>query len=66
MKKEYDLSKGERGKFYRKGAIHQLPIYLDAKVLAQVERIAEKKGMDITDVVNEVLKGELELLRKLT
>jgi hypothetical protein len=32
MKREYDFSKGLRGKFYRKGAKLCLPIYLDAKV----------------------------------
>ena len=42
MKREYDFSKAEQGKFYRKGAVIQLPIYLDAKVQAQVERVARK------------------------
>lgn len=32
MKKEYDFSKGERGKFYRLDAELELPIYLDADV----------------------------------
>jgi len=34
MKRDYDFSKGERGKFYRKNAEIRLPIYLDAKVQA--------------------------------
>jgi hypothetical protein len=29
MKKEYDFSKGERGKFYRAGAKLNLPVYLE-------------------------------------
>jgi hypothetical protein len=29
MKKEYDFSKGERGKFYRPGTKLNLPIYLE-------------------------------------
>ena len=29
MKKEYDFSKGERGKFYRPGAQLNLPVYLE-------------------------------------
>ena len=32
MRDEYDFSKGERGKFYRKGAILNLPVYLDDEV----------------------------------
>jgi hypothetical protein len=40
MKREYDFSKAVRGKFYRKNAEDRLPIYLDAKVQAQVDRLA--------------------------
>jgi len=29
MKKEFDFSKGERGKFYRPGAKLNLPVYLE-------------------------------------
>jgi hypothetical protein len=29
MKKEYDFSKGERGKFYRPGIQLNLPVYLE-------------------------------------
>lgn len=44
MKRHYDFSKAERGKFYRKGARVCLPIYLDGKLQTRLERIAEKKG----------------------
>jgi|GEM_PF-5909227 len=39
MKREYDFSDAQQGKFYRRGAVIQLPIYLEAKVQAQVERV---------------------------
>jgi hypothetical protein len=29
MKKEYDFSKGERGRFYRPDAVLNLPVYLE-------------------------------------
>ena len=32
MKKEYDFSKGVRGKFYRPNAKFNVPVYLDGKV----------------------------------
>ena len=32
MKKEYDFSKGERGKFYRPGIQLNLPVYLEPDV----------------------------------
>ena len=33
MKKEYDFSKGERGKFYRPGAKLNVPVYLEPDLL---------------------------------
>ena len=32
MKKEYDFSKGERGKFYKPGVQLNLPVYLEPDV----------------------------------
>ena len=65
MKREYDFSKAERGKFYRKGAELRLPIYLDAKLQHQLERIAQKKGKELGEVVNHLVKKEVELLEEL-
>lgn len=52
MKKEYNFSKGERGKFYRKNVVLNLPIYLDPENLKFVQKIAEKKNTDLNTVVN--------------
>ncbi len=65
MKREYDFSKSERGKFYRKGAELRLPIYLDAKLQGQLERIAQKKGKELSDVVNQLVRKQVELLEQL-
>ena len=65
MKREYDFSKGVRGKFYRKGAQLRLPIYLDAKLQRRLERLARKKGKDIGEMVNQLVKKELQLLDEL-
>ena len=43
MRKEYDFSKGERGKFYRPDVKLNLPIYLDDEVITFIENIANKK-----------------------
>ncbi len=64
MKKEYDFSKSVRGKFYRKGAELRLPIYLDAKLQGQLERLAEKKGKDIGEVVTKLVQREVELIEE--
>ncbi|MBI1748048.1 MAG: hypothetical protein HYR55_15885 [Acidobacteria bacterium] len=66
MKREYNFSKAVRGKFYRKGAELSLPIYLDAKLQTQLERIARKKGREIGDVVNQMVKKGVDLLEELT
>ena len=66
MKREYDFSKGVRGKFYRKGAELRLPIYLDAKLQEQLERLARKKGKDVGEMVNQLVQKEVELIEEFT
>ena len=66
MKPHYDFSKAERGKFYRKGARIGLPIYLDGQLQKRLERIAEKKGRDVGDVVSDLLIKDVELLEEMT
>jgi len=66
MKREYDFSRAVRGKFFREGAELRLPIYLDAKLQRQLEHIARKKGKEIGDVVNHLVKKEVELIDELT
>ena len=66
MKREYDFSKAERGKFYRKGAELRFPVYLDTKLQTQLEKIAQKKGKELSEVVNQLVKKEMELLEDLT
>ncbi|MBU1397491.1 MAG: hypothetical protein ABIJ52_08635 [Pseudomonadota bacterium] len=61
MRKEYDFSKGERGKFYRPDMKLNIPIYLDGEVSAFVEKIASKKGIDRSSVVNELIRGDIKL-----
>ena len=66
MKREYDFSKGVRGKFYRKNAEVRLPIYLDAKVQAQVERLARRNGKEVGEMVNQLVQKEMDLIEELT
>jgi len=66
MKRHYDFSKAERGKFYRKGAHLRLPIYLDGQLQKRLERIAQKKGRDLGDVVSDLLTKDVELLEEMT
>jgi hypothetical protein len=61
VKKEYDFSEGERGKFHRPGARLSLPVYLDDEALVFVERIARKKDADISTVVNQLILADKRL-----
>ena len=63
MKKEYDFSKGERGKFYHKGAKFRLPIYLNLDLQNQIERIARKKRRSFGEIVHGLLKKEVQLMQ---
>ena len=65
MEREYDFSKSVRGKFYRKEAELRLPIYLDAKLQEQVERLARKNGMDVGEMVNQLVRKEVKLIEEL-
>jgi hypothetical protein len=62
MREEYDFSKGERGKFYRPDVKLNIPIYLDDEVSAFVDKIALKKGVDRSSVVNELLRSDMKIV----
>lgn len=62
MKDHYDFSKRVRGKFYREGAVFRLPVYLDEQVQDYLAVKAEAKGVDLTELVNDMLKKDIELI----
>ena len=66
MKREYDFSKAERGKFFKKGTQLRMPIYLDAPLQKKLAAIADRKRKGISEVVNEVLKKDVALVEDLT
>jgi len=63
MKKEYDFTKGVRGKFYRPRLKLNLPVYLDEEVLSFVQSIARKRKADLSSVVNQLLRSDMELAK---
>lgn len=63
MKDEYDFSNATRGKFFRSDATLDLPVYLDANVRAYLTASARAKGMEVDDLVNELLKRDIELIK---
>lgn len=66
MKDEYDFSRGERGKFHRPGARMNLPVYLDEEVLKYLRERAQAKGVSVSELVNDLLKRDIELIEAVT
>lgn len=62
MRDEYDFSKAARGKLYRPDAKLNIPVYLDDEVQAFVQALAEKRNTDFSSVVNQLLRGDMQLL----
>lgn len=63
MPAEIDFSGGTRGKFFRPGAQLQLPIHLDVQVQNTLAALANAKGMDLSVLVNDLLKKDIELIQ---
>lgn len=62
MKDEYDFSKAQRGRFFRKDAILTPPVHLDPEVLAFLAARAQARGIPLNELVNELLKKDIELI----
>jgi len=63
MKKEYDFSKGERGKFYHPEAELNLPVYLEPEVADFMGKIAGEKGTNLETLVNDWLRRDIGLIQ---
>ncbi len=64
MMREYDFSKGERGKFYRKDATFILPVYLEADVSDFMSQLAEAEGVSLQEMVNKWLRASIQLAQR--
>lgn len=62
MKKEYDFSKGERGKFYRPDAEAYLPVYLEQDTVEVLKKLSKKRGVEIGVIVNEWIKKDISIV----
>jgi hypothetical protein len=65
MKKEYDFSKAEQGKFYCKPENLKIPVYLDSTLESFYAERARKRNVDIGTLINSVLHKEMDLAREL-
>jgi len=63
VKKEYDFSKAEQGKFYRPIEELEIPVYLDKEIKAFYSKKALKKNVDLNKVINTISRKEMEMLK---
>ncbi len=61
MKPEYNFTHGERGKFFRDNAQLNLPVYLEDEVRSFLQERAQAKGVDMSQLVNDILKQDIQL-----
>lgn len=62
MPAEIDFTGATRGKFYRPDAKLNLPVYLDQEVLAYLAALASKKGVQVSELANSLLRKDIELI----
>lgn len=63
MKKEYDFSRADQGKFYRPAEKLEIPVYIDKEIKEFFIRTASKKNIGLEKVVNTILRKEMEMLK---
>jgi post-segregation antitoxin (ccd killing protein) len=62
MKQEYDFTNAKRGQFFHKNTRLNLPVYLDDDVQTYLEERARSKGVNVAQLVNEMLKQDIKLI----
>jgi hypothetical protein len=65
MKKEYDFSNAERGKFYKEDMELNIPLYLDPDIKEYFEKLAIKNKTDVSVIVNKILKKSIQFSKNL-
>jgi len=54
MKKEYDFSKGERGRFFHPEATLNIPVYLDQDVESWFAEKTKSQGVELQHLDNNL------------
>lgn len=63
IKEEYDFSDGENikefenGKYFLKKEEMEIPIYLNRKVLDNLEKLSKKENISISQLANKILQS---------
>jgi hypothetical protein len=67
MKKEYDFTNAEQGKFYRPIEELDIPIYLDDEVKNFFMKNIKYKASDfsLSNTINSLIKQDIEISKKI-
>ncbi len=67
MKKEYDFTNAQQGKFYRPLNELDIPIYLDDDVKTFFMQKLKNRDKDasLSNIINSLLKQDIEISKKL-
>lgn len=63
MKKQYDFSKAEQGKFYRPDAVFHFPVYLEPDVEEFIMQLADQRNVDSQVLINEWLRASIKVFQ---
>ena len=62
VRDEYDFSKAQRGRFHHDGAVLAAPLHLDPDVLEFLSARAKSFGLSLSELVNALLRKEIDLI----
>ena len=65
MKKNYDFTHAEQGKFYRPIEQLEIPVYVDKDVQRFLMKQAAKEDKSISEIVNTLLKTDIAIAQAL-
>ena len=63
MKKEYDFTDAEQGRFYRPMEKLEIPIYVDNDIQNVIISVAEKNNKSVSELVTSLLKNDIEIAK---
>ena len=66
MKKEYDFSNAEQGKFYVPVEDIELPVYLDKEIIKYFSEKCLMTQDSLQTLVNDLLRKDIEIARRVS
>lgn len=66
MKKEYDFSNAEQGKFYVPVEDIELPVYLDKEIIKYFTEKCLMTQSNLQTLVNDLLRKDIEIARRVS